>query len=273
MKKQFAVCAIALALAACSAGKETAKTEMINPLGQTVGLLRGTWHIVGVCRDTKYGNLKEPAPPTAYLSFRQLPLHYRTSFAVRTALSPSALAAAVREAVAAINPAIPVARLVTQEQLRDGNISQERLFATLCGALAGLALLLSCLGLYGLMAYNVARRTGEIAIRMAIGAPAGQIARSFMREALVLTALGVGVGLPAVLDRDTGGSTSMAAVAGYPSITVPAGFVHGLPVGLSFFAGAYSEPKLLRLAFAFERASKIRRPPHFLAGIERGEIS
>lgn len=170
-----------------------------NPLGQTVGLLRGTWHIVGVCRDTKYGNLKEPAPPTAYLSFRQLPLHYRTSFAVRTALSPSALAAAVREAVAAINPAIPVARLVTQEQLRDGNISQERLFATLCGALAGLALLLSCLGLYGLMAYNVARRTGEIAIRMAIGAPAGQIARSFMREALVLTALGVGVGLPAVL--------------------------------------------------------------------------
>lgn len=78
---------------------------------------------------------------------------------------------------------------------------------------------------------------------------------------------------PVYGDRDTGGSTSMAAVAGYPSITVPAGFVHGLPVGLSFFAGAYSEPKLLRLAFAFERASKIRRPPHFLAGIERGEIS
>ena len=74
-------------------------------------------------------------------------------------------------------------------------------------------------------------------------------------------------------DRDTGGSTSLAAVAGYPSITVPAGLVQGLPVGLSFFAGGYSEPKLLRLAFAFERASRIRRPPRFLTAMERGEIN
>jgi amidase len=65
-------------------------------------------------------------------------------------------------------------------------------------------------------------------------------------------------------DRDTGGSTSFAAVAGYPSITIPAGWVHGLPVGLSFFAEAYSEPKLLRLAYAFELASKCRRAPRFL---------
>jgi len=60
-----------------------------------------------------------------------------------------------------------------------------------------------------------------------------------------------------------GGSTSPAAVAGYPDITVPAGFVHGLPVGLSFFAGAWSEPKLIRLAYAYEQATKHRRPPTF----------
>jgi amidase len=65
-------------------------------------------------------------------------------------------------------------------------------------------------------------------------------------------------------DRGVGGSSSAAAVAGYPNITVPAGEVHGLPVGLSFFGRAWSEPTLLRIAFAFEQASKARKPPRYL---------
>jgi len=65
-------------------------------------------------------------------------------------------------------------------------------------------------------------------------------------------------------DRNTGGSSTPAAVAGYPSITVPAGHVFGLPVGVSFFGRAYSEPTLLKLAFAFEQATKVRQPPKFL---------
>ena len=65
-------------------------------------------------------------------------------------------------------------------------------------------------------------------------------------------------------DHFTGGYSSPSAVAGYPHITVPAGYVRGLPVGISFFAGAYSEPTLLKLAFAFEQATKFRRPPQFL---------
>jgi predicted permease len=170
-----------------------------NTLGIRVRILRQEWTIVGVSRDTKYKTIREPAPPTVYFSFRQYPLRYGASFAVRTSVSPLGLANAVREIVASIDPTVPVTNVTTQEQLLDRALSPERVVAALGCVLAGLALLLACIGLYGLMSFNVARRQKEIAIRMAIGAQPREVALAIVREALWLVAAGIGVGLPVVL--------------------------------------------------------------------------
>lgn len=169
-----------------------------NPVGQTVNFLRSDWKIVGVCRDAKTKFIKDAVAPVVYFSFRQYPFPF-SAFVVRTELPPLALAAAARQAVAAINPQVPIAEVTSQNELRDRSISQERLFATLGGVLAGLALLLSCLGLYGLMAYNVTRRSSEIGIRLALGATPGIIARSVLREAGWLAAAGIALGVPAAI--------------------------------------------------------------------------
>jgi len=176
-----------------------ARTHFPNqdPIGHVINTWRKDWRIVGVCGDAKYASIKEPVPPTIYISFRQFPLRFGAYFVVRTTQPPLSIASAVRQATAEIDAAVPAANLTTQTELVDRTISQERLLATLCGSLAGFALALACIGLYGLLAYNVERRRSEIAVRMALGAQPGKVAGGIVRDALSLVIIGLALGLPA----------------------------------------------------------------------------
>jgi predicted permease len=170
-----------------------------SPLGRKIRMLGKEWMVVGVCRDAKYENVKAPMPATTYFSFRQRPIGDTICFSLRADASPTTLPGEIRKAVAKIDPALAVSRFATEDELRDSNVNQERLLATLCGSLALLALLLAAIGLYGLVAYHVTRRTREFGVRLALGAQRTDIAKAVLGEAFVLAGLGVGLGMPAAM--------------------------------------------------------------------------
>jgi predicted permease len=169
-----------------------------SPIGQRLHADDADWTVVGVSSDAMYTDLKAGIPPTVYFSVRQTPRD-GGFFVLRTQVRPLTLADEVRAAVRGVDASVPVAGIQTQLQIRDGRIGQERLFAWLVGALAALALLLCGIGLFGLMAYDIARRTGEIGVRVALGATRHQVVAPVLREALTLVLVGLANGLPVAL--------------------------------------------------------------------------
>ena len=154
----------------------------------------GHCQIVGIVADIRQTNLSDEPAPGIYIPYTQEIMPWQT-LVVRTKNDPMSLAALVRHEVAALDPQQPVARVATLDQLMEASTAQPRFRAVLLGGFAGVALLLSALGIYGVMSYTVSRRTREIGIRMALGARPGDVLELIFRQGMTLTLLGVLLGL------------------------------------------------------------------------------
>jgi predicted permease len=173
-----------------------------SPIGRTFTLRERPVEIVGVARDARYDSLRGTVPVSVYLPFRQ-EISGQANFAVRTVGEPSALATAIRGAVREVDANLPIFDLRSQEDQITRHVAQERLFATLTSLFGGLALVLTCIGMYGLLVHQVTARTREIGIRMALGAQLRAVMALVLGEGLRLTAIGVvlGIGASLVLTR------------------------------------------------------------------------
>jgi predicted permease len=177
-----------------------------SPIGEQITFFPGHTHttvpyqIVGVVRDAHYENLREPDTRLVYLPLAQkLDRLERLTLAVRAEGRPADLTNVISNEMRTIGSDILLTDIATLNEQVDQSLLQEQLVATLSLFFGLLALLLACIGLYGVMSYDVARRTHEIGIRMALGASAQRVVRLVLRETLLWVALGVVIGLGAAL--------------------------------------------------------------------------
>jgi predicted lysophospholipase L1 biosynthesis ABC-type transport system permease subunit len=155
--------------------------------------------IVGVAEDTLYEGPREGTRRQVFVPVLQADFPLGVAFYVRTAVDPASMFNTLRTKVRELDAAMPVYEMKTLERQLDETLSTERLIAALSAAFGLLATVLAALGLYGVMAFVVARRTKEIGLRMALGAPRGQVVWMVMRETLWLVGIGLAIGVPAAL--------------------------------------------------------------------------
>ena len=169
-----------------------------NPVGRRFGYGKenNSQEIVGVVRESRYNSLRGDLVPTVYGPDVPGRLRGPTHFAIRASISSEQLTEAVRRAVASVDPAVPLTEFHTQTALIDRLLRTERLLGFLSGAFGFVALTLAAIGLGGLLAYAVGRRTNEIGVRMALGAAASDVIRMVLRDSLWMVGTGSLIGLP-----------------------------------------------------------------------------
>jgi predicted permease len=174
-----------------------------NPLGKQFGQDPGGqsgspspgYEIIGVVRDAKFSNLRREINPMMY----EPQTSTGASFEMRTAAAPAAMLPAIRNVVAQVNANIPLFNVTTESEQIDRLLFQERLIARVSGFFGILALALACIGLYGLLAYEVARRTREIGIRVALGAQPGDVLWLVVGQGMILAIVGAILGIGVAL--------------------------------------------------------------------------
>jgi predicted permease len=177
-----------------------------NPIGQQFTFDDETdngapLQIIGVIGDIKGMDAREPAEPTVYRPILQLQDQsaYSVTIMIRTLSDPAQLTSQVRQMINQTDDKLPMFDVTTLDEQLYSSLNTERLIARLVSFFGALALILACIGLYGVMAHGVARRTNEIGIRMALGARGGNIAMMILKETLYLVLAGLVIGVPAAL--------------------------------------------------------------------------
>ena len=173
----------------------------VNPLGHTFGPDKGqaTITIVGVVKNHKYRSINEDPIPMAWYMYAQIPVIGEMQVEMRVHGEPLAILPAARKLVQQLDPNLPLIQPMTQRAQYDTTISGQTLFARLAGFFGVLAVVLVATGLYGSLAYRVSIRTAEIGVRMAVGARREQVVWMILKDSLLLTMVGVLIGIPLAL--------------------------------------------------------------------------
>ena len=217
-----------------------------SPLGRSITFEDdpAPYEIVGVAADAKYADLREAPPRTVYLNAFQ-DGRIASRFALRTDVRPSSLAPDVRRVVPESLTTVRISGITTLAEQMDASIVPERVIAALSRAAGSLGALLAAIGLYGLLAYTVARRIPEIGVRMALGATERDVIRMVLADAGRLVAAGVLIGIPVAVW----------------STRVAASLVQNLPAGASPIAAAAATMIVVALSAAWipaRRAARVR---------------
>jgi len=166
-----------------------------NPIGQVLRMpMAGDLEIIGIVGDIRHGGLQSEVRPEVYVPFRQLALG-EMHIVVHSTEDPARIAAAVSEQISAMDPELAPTEVATISDLLYESIAQQRFNTALLAGLAICAAVLAAVGIYGVVAYSVVQRSGEIGIRMALGADAASTVRLIVRQAMTVVAIGVVIGM------------------------------------------------------------------------------
>ena len=184
---------------------EAAATSLFGnelPVGRRLTIFGADTEVVGVASDTKYDSVRKQPVPTMFLPYVQTsaPLTLGAMYVVaRTNVAPAVLTGTLQSVVADVDRDVPVSRMKTQTDQIQESLATEFAFTRVLLAFAAFALFLACIGLHGLTAYAVARRTSEIGLRIALGAPRANVLWLILRQVVVVTAIGLAIGIPMTL--------------------------------------------------------------------------
>jgi predicted permease len=208
-----------------------------DPIGKHFGMdtqkFASTFEVVGIARDAKYQDPSEPANPMFYVPLEQHetyddPLmqmlerrsHFMQNIQLLVAGGAQNLEPQIRQAMAEIDPTITIISVKTMQDQVASNFDQQRMVSTLAGTFGLIALLLAAIGLYGLTAYSVVRRTAEIGVRMALGANRLNIVQMVMRGAFLQVAVGLLIGIPLAISAGHLMASKLFEVRSYDPVSL-----------------------------------------------------